>query len=252
MDKGRESPLGFVDMCGRAYETYTDEELYVRYLPKSPAVPLEIASVYNLCPTQNSPVLRLTSGERRFDLMRWQLVPATEPSFSSKLSTFNARSESVFASPLYRDLVTRQRCIVPFSGFYEWRRTGDTKRPFRIFLREEQIMSVAGIWETWHPGLPDERQSFTVLTTSANEFMSEIHDRMPVILARSDEEAWLDPEFSERQTLQKLLKACPSSWLERIEVSSLVNSPKNNSPELLDPVEKSGGATPYTPSLFDT
>jgi putative SOS response-associated peptidase YedK len=239
-------------MCGRAYETYTDEELYVRYLPKSPAVPLEIAPVYNLCPTQDSPVLHVVSGERRLARMRWQLVPATEPSFSSKLTTFNARSESIFVSPMYRDLVVRQRCIVPLSGFYEWKRMGDGKRPFRIFLREEPIMSVAGIWETWHPGLPDERQSFSVLTTSANEFMSELHDRMPVILARSDEEVWLDSEFSERRTLQKMLKACPSSWLDRIEVSSLVNSPKNNSPALLEPVEKSGGAMPYTPGLFES
>jgi putative SOS response-associated peptidase YedK len=238
-------------MCGRAYETYTDEELYVRYLPKSPAVPLQIAPVYNLCPTQNSPVLRLASGERRFDLLRWQLVPATEPSFSSRLSTFNARSESIFASPLYRDLVVRQRCIVPLSGFYEWKRTGDSKRPFRIFLREEPIMSVAGIWEIWHRGLPDERHSFSILTTSANEFMSDIHNRMPVILSRSDEDAWLDPQYSEKRSLQTLLRACPSSWLQRIEVSSLVNSPKNNSPALLEPVESSGGATPYTPSLFE-
>src|SRR4030095_2030654 len=99
-------------MWGRAYETYTDEELYVGYLPKSSSTPLEIVPVYNLCPTQNSPVLRLVSGERQFDLMRWQLVPEKEPTISTQLTTFNARSESVFTSPLYRDLVTRQRCIV--------------------------------------------------------------------------------------------------------------------------------------------
>src|SRR5437868_223420 len=112
-------------MCGRAYETYTDQELYFRYLSKAPLVPLELSAVYNLCPTQLSPVLREIAGERQFDRMRWQLVPATEPAFTTKLSTINARSETIFKSHLYRDLVVRQRCIVPLSGFFEWKQTGD-------------------------------------------------------------------------------------------------------------------------------
>ena len=119
-------------MCGRAYETYSDEELYFRYLSKRPLTPLVLSPIYNLCPTQNSPVLRLVAGERQFDQMRWQLVPTTEPAFTTKLSTINARSETVFSSPLYRNIVVRQRCIVPLSGFYEWKRNGKRKRPFRI------------------------------------------------------------------------------------------------------------------------
>jgi putative SOS response-associated peptidase YedK len=108
-------------MCGRVYQTYTDEELYFQYLNKRPLVPLQFTPVYNLCPTQNSPVLRLVDGERQFDEMRWQLVPNWEPAFSTKLSTINAKSETVFDSPLFRDLVTKQRYVVPISGFYEWR-----------------------------------------------------------------------------------------------------------------------------------
>jgi len=222
-------------MCGRAYETYSDEELYFRYLSRPPATPLNLSPVYNLCPTQNSPVLRLVLGQRQFDQMRWQLVPATEQTFSTKLSTINARSESIFESRLYRDLVTRQRCIIPLSGFYEWKKEGDKKRPFKIHLREEPIMSVAGIWDTWHPGSNDERQSFSILTTAANEFMTRIHDRMPVILGRSDETTWLDSEIHEPGVLKNLLKPCPSEWLDSAEVSSLVNSPKNNTPEVLRP-----------------
>ena len=83
-------------MCGRAYETYTNEELYLRYLSKRPVTPLALLPMYNLCPTQNSPVLRLVAEERQFDQMRWQLVPATEPAFTTKLSTINAKSETVF------------------------------------------------------------------------------------------------------------------------------------------------------------
>src|SRR2546422_2026185 len=162
-------------MGGRVYETYSDEELYFRYLSKRPLTPLVLSPIYNLCPTQNSPVLRQVAGERQFDRMRWQLVPATEPGFTTKLSTINARSETVFKSHLYRDLVIRQRCIVPLSGFYEWKRDGQRKRPFKIHLQDEPIMSVAGIWAAWRPGTPDERRSFSIMTTAANSFMSKIH-----------------------------------------------------------------------------
>jgi putative SOS response-associated peptidase YedK len=179
--------------------------------------------------------LRQNGLRRQFDRMRWQLVPATEPAFTTKLSTINARSETVFKSSLYRNLVLRQRCIVPFSGFFEWKTGGGRKRPFKIHLRNEPIMSVAGIWETWRPGTADESYSFSVLTTAANELMREIHNRMPVILHRSDEDAWLDPDNHDQETLQRLLKPCPSSWLAAVEVSQLVNSAKNNTPEILQP-----------------
>src|ERR1022692_3577790 len=101
-------------MCGRAYETYSDEELEFRYLnDRSPALP-PFLPTYNLCPTQDSPVLRLISGDPAIALMHWQLIPNWEPVFKTKLSTINAKSETMFESPLFRDLVVRQRCIIPF------------------------------------------------------------------------------------------------------------------------------------------
>jgi putative SOS response-associated peptidase YedK len=118
-------------------------------------------------------------------------------------------------------------------------------------LREKPIMSVAGIWDAWHPGTTDERHSFSILTTSANECMSAIHDRMPVILHKTDEEAWLDPEFHDRESLQMILKPCPSAWLDAAEVSSLVNSPKNNSPDLLRPVGTSRETNRRAATLFE-
>src|SRR5262249_24569017 len=110
-------------------------------------------------------------------------------------------------------------------------------------------MSVAGIWNAWRPDTKDEQHSFSILTTAANERMSAIHDRMPVILHESDEKQWLDPEFYDRESLKAILKPCPSAWLDAVEVSSLVNSPKNNSPDLLRPVE-AGNETKRT-TLFD-
>ena len=222
-------------MCGRAYETYTDEELYFQYLNKRPLKLLQFTPVYNLCPTQDSPVLRLVEGERQLDPMRWQLVPNWEPTFSTKLTTINAKSETAFDSPLFRELLSGQRCIVPLSGFYEWKTEGQRKRPFKIHLQSNAIMSVAGIWETWRPGTPLERRSFSILTTVANRFMREIHDRMPVILGSSVLEDWLNPEIHEREILEELLQPCPNQWLSATEVSSLVNSPRNNNPEVLQP-----------------
>jgi putative SOS response-associated peptidase YedK len=222
-------------MCGRVYQTYTDEELYFRYLDKRPLIPIQFTPVYNLCPTQDSPVLWVVDGELQFECMRWQLVPNWEPAFNTKLSTINAKSETVFDSPLFGDLVVRQRCIVPISGFYEWKTEGQRKRPFKIHLQNNAVMSLAGIWDTWRPGTPLERRSFSILTTAANAFMREIHDRMPVILEGSTVNDWLNPEIHERQDLNELMKPCPNEWLSAVEVSSLVNSPKNNSPEVLRP-----------------
>lgn len=226
-------------MCGRAYETFTEEELAMRYLnrkasqiPKIPA----LSPNYNFCPTQNAPVVRQVDGERQVDLFHWQLIPPWEPEFKTRLSTINAKSETIFESRLYKGIVTKRRCIVPLSGFFEWKRDGEKKRPFAIHLKNEPIMSVAGIWSSWQHGDKPERHSFSILTTEANDFMKKIHDRMPVILAPKDEDAWLDPEIHEPAELMRLMKPCPSSWLASFEVSTMVNSPRNNRPEVLRPV----------------
>jgi putative SOS response-associated peptidase YedK len=109
-------------VCGRAYETYIEEELVFQYLNRRPLKGLFIKPNFNLCPTQDSPILRNVEGERRFELMHWQLVPKWEKEFKTKISTINAKSETVFDSRLYGKLITRQRCIVPVSGLFEWKK----------------------------------------------------------------------------------------------------------------------------------
>lgn len=148
----------------------------------------------------------------------------------------------MFESPLFGELISRQRCIVPVSGFYEWKTEGQRRRPFKIHLQNNAIMSVAGIWETWRPGTASERRSFSILTTAANRFMREIHDRMPVILDDSALDDWLSPETHEQLELKEFMKPCPDQWLSATEISTLVNSPKNNSPDILEP------AAPARPS----
>src|SRR5690348_16506405 len=125
------------------------------------------------------------------------------------------------------------------TGFFEWKTEGERKRPFKIHLQSSAIMSVAGIWDTWRPGIPFERRSFSIMTTAANRFMREIHDRMPVILDRSAVEDWLSPEVHERKALEEILQPCPNEWLTAVEVSSLVNSAKNKTRDVLDPGARS-------------
>src|SRR5215472_10922121 len=183
--------------------------------------------------------------------MRWQLGPNFEPAFTTNLSTINAKSETVFESRLFSNLVVRHRCVVPWSGFFEWKTEGQRKRPFKIHLQNNAIMSLAGVWDTWRPGTPLERRSFSILTTAANRFMREIHDRMPVILDSSVLEDWLNPEIHEREILEELLQPCPEKWLSATEVSSLVNSPKNNSPEVLQPARTGEASVALQHRLFE-
>jgi putative SOS response-associated peptidase YedK len=169
--------------------------------------------------------------------MHWGLVPEWSPDFAMKFSTINARSEGVFESRLYKKAILQRRCIVPVSGFFEWKKEGTAKRPFKIFLKDSPIMPMAGIWTAWRAGSPEEKRSFSIMTTSANDFMSKIHDRMPVILFLNQFDEWLDPEVHEVDEIKSMFKPCPPDWLDSVEVSTLVNSPRNNRAEVLEPLK---------------
>lgn len=227
-------------MCGRAYETYTEDELFVRYLnEKAKRDPLGLKPNFNLSPTQLSPVILVRDGKTTISLFRWGLVPfwAKDIKSAAKYSLINARGEEILEKRSYKASFEKRRCIVPLSGFIEWKRhDAKTKTPFAIHLKDEPIMSVAGVWEHWESKETDEIvDSFSIITTAANSFMEAIHNRMPVILNRKQEEEWLDPANTDTTKLTKLLKPCPEKWLAAYEISKLVNSPKNNRKEVLEP-----------------
>ena len=223
-------------MCGRAYQTYTEEELAFKYLNGQPPGLDWFRQNFNMAPTQNSPVVVAKNDEPVIERSRWGLVPfwAKSVQAAAKYSLFNARSEQITEKLSYAKACQRRRCVVPLSGYYEWKRTGESKRPFAIHLRDHQIMSVAGVWECWQPeGDAEPVHSFSIVTTQANTFMAEIHNRMPVILNKQDVEHWLNPEVQEPEQVLPLLRPCPPEWLTAYEVSTTVNSPRNNSPDLL-------------------
>ena len=229
-------------MCGRAYETYTEEELAIQYLNRRPLHLEGFRLNYNLAPTQQSPVVVVRNGERTVELFQWGLVPSWAKSIvaAAKYSLINARGEEIAVKRSYEQPFKRRRCVVPLSGFFEWKRGGARKRPFAIYRTDRSILSVAGVWERWlSAGQPEPLHTFSIVTTRANTFMADIHDRMPVILDEHDLQLWLDPEVHEPERLTPLLKPCPSEWLSAYEISTAVNSPKNNRPEVLQPLPSS-------------
>lgn len=237
-------------MCGRAYQTFSEEELWLRYLNrKIHHNPLALQPNYNLAPTQNSAIVINENGLRSIRLMRWGLVPkwAKDVKSAEKYSLINARSEDVETKRSYKEAFWQRRCLVPVSGFYEWQKIPqmnsqkntqkNTKQPFAIALADSPIMTLAGIWERWRdPNGSDELDSFAILTAPAMGPMSEIHDRTPVILGPQAEATWLDLNSKDLSQLKGLLSADINQHLQMVAVSKLVNSPRNNRPELLEPI----------------
>jgi putative SOS response-associated peptidase YedK len=147
----------------------------------------------------------------------------------------NARAETVATKPFFRDAFKKKRCLVLADGFYEWRRTKGSKRPYRIALKTEEPFAFAGLWSTRHDAAGNPQTTFAIITTEANELVAQIHDRMPVILDRGDEQLWLDPELS-AAAAQELLVPFPADLLTAYEVSTKVNSPTYNTPEVIQKI----------------
>lgn len=231
-------------MCGRFTREFTWREVHDFLDVRWPGE-LEIAPSWNVAPTQVAPVCRVgRDGERELALMKWGLVPfwADDPSIGSRL--INARAEGIEAKPAYRAAFKSRRCVVPVSGFYEWKKSGGparggrpAKQPYYITPAEGGIMVLAGLWEVWDQG-DGPLETFTIITTTPNEMVAELHDRMPVVLQPEDAGAWLRPETGREEALA-LLKPAPEGTLECRPVSTRVNSPKNDGRELIEP---GGGA----------
>ena len=222
-------------MCGRINLRMSPAELQAMFdLFREP----EWSPRYNLGPMQQTLAIRLKSeGVRLAEPMQWGLVPswAKEPKIGSQMT--NARCETVASKPAFRSAFQKRRCLIPASGFYEWQVINSkTKQPWHIFRVDGGPLVFAGLWECWQASDGNDLESCSVITTSPNQSMAEIHDRMPVILGEEHWNLWLDPEVDDPQALTELLVPCPSELLQKTPVSSLVNSVRNESPECLRPV----------------
>ncbi|MFM9959238.1 MAG: SOS response-associated peptidase [Phycisphaerales bacterium] len=241
-------------MCGRFTFLFTWKQLHeLLSLDMFPAD--AIAPRYNVAPSQSAAIVRcestgggvdLATGSRRVAVLaRWGLVPSWADSLAVGNMMVNARAETLADKPAFRDAFAARRCVVPISGFYEWRanprsRTGGVspKQPFYVRRADDTPLLLAGLWERWTDravaSAPVAVDSFTIITCAPNAFMAKLHDRMPSILSADDAERWLDPAAAPSD-LSVLLRPAPEDVLAMHPVSTRVNSPKNEGPDLIVP-----------------
>lgn len=193
---------------------------------------------YNIAPTQAVAAVRIPSEGvgRALALLRWGLIPswAKDPSLGDRM--INARAETAAGKPAFRSAIRRRRCLVPASGFYEWKRTNGRKQPYYIRRPDGKPFAFAGLWESWEGPGQAAVESCTILTTSANELLLPIHDRMPVIVSPADYDLWLSPEVRDPEELARLFRPCPPEEVTAFPVGTAVNNPKTDSPQLIEPL----------------
>jgi len=200
--------------------------------------PADFTPRYNIAPGQDVWVVH---GNTRGDTpprMRWGLVPfwADDPKIGHRM--INARSESAADKPAFRAAMKYRRCLLPADGFYEWEKRGDTKQPHLIRLADESPFCFAGLHEHWQDEAGNELFTVTVLTCAPNPMMKNLHDRMPVILPRDRYEAWLDPDQQDGEKAAELLMPYPADQMMHREVTTRVNSPRHDAPDLWQPPDR--------------
>jgi putative SOS response-associated peptidase YedK len=219
-------------MCGRftmATNPEVLEERFHAHLSTELAVP-----TYNAAPSQAQLTI-LNDHPHAIVRAAWGFVPEWAEGRPDVKPIINARAETVATKPFFRDAFKKKRCLVLADGFYEWKRTGKSKVPYRIALKTEEPFAFAGIWSMVQDAQGEAHPIFALLTTEANALVSQIHNRMPVILKEQDEEDWLNPSLA-LDVAQALLVPFPADRLMAYEVSPKVNSPAFNIPEALQPV----------------
>ncbi|AOZ94122.1 SOS response-associated peptidase [Paenibacillus crassostreae] len=220
-------------MCGRYTITVSMEELLVRYLTKDSTMP-RYAPRYNVAPMQFIPAVIHNGSENRLGELRWGLVPswAKDQKIGSKM--INARAETLLEKASFKRLVSQRRCIIPADGFYEWKKTGSNKQPMRIVMRDGDIFSMAGLYDIWMDPEGKKLSTCSIITTSPNSLMADIHDRMPAILHRDHESQWLSRDNHNEMALIELLRPYEASKMFAYPVSADVGNVKNDSKELID------------------
>ncbi|HEY5291217.1 MAG TPA: SOS response-associated peptidase [Burkholderiales bacterium] len=220
-------------MCGR-YNIVTDAQaFYDAYQVEAELGEGRLAR-YNVAPATEQLVIVAEGGHRAARWHRWGLIPhwAKDPAIAYK--AINARGESVAAKPAFRAAFRQRRCLVPATGFYEWKVQDGGKQPYLIRPASGGLISFAGLWETW-AGPEGEVRSFTIITTEPNELMARIHDRMPAIIPREHYARWLDPALQDPAQIQPMIGSYPAGELQAIPVGRQINNARSQGPQLIEP-----------------
>jgi putative SOS response-associated peptidase YedK len=226
-------------MCGRCTQTSDANTLTLTFDLDSNLSPAlkELTPRYNLAPSQPMAAIIADDSGRHLELLKWGLIPswAKDPKIGNKM--INARAETVAEKPAFRAALKKRRCLIPVDGFYEWKREGKAKTPMYIQMKSGEPFAFAGLYEFWKPADSDAWiKSCTIITTTPNALMEDIHDRMPVIIKPSAYDQWLDPAETPAKKLLPLLKPCAASQMKAVQVSTMVNSTAIDIPELIRPV----------------
>ena len=214
-------------MCGRFGASYRDIKLRWNLHGN-----FSFQTRYNIAPSQEVPVIVRSDGHNEAKVMKWGLVPSWAPDPSMGQRMINARSETLLEKPSFKQAVEKRRCLIPANGFYEWRPDGKRKLPMWIQLKTREPFAFPGLWDCWIDRQTGKSlYSFTIITTRANALLSRIHNRMPVIYDRIMGRHWLNETVRDPLGLSLMMQPVASERLEADEVSSLVNSLDNDSPE---------------------
>jgi putative SOS response-associated peptidase YedK len=219
-------------MCGRFQLSVKGKQISERF--NVDVFDEKYSPMYNCAPSQNLPLITNNEPEK-LNFFKWGLVPfwSKDPKIGFKL--INARSESIEEKPAFKTAFAKRRCLIPANGFYEWKREGKNKLPYRIFLKNDEIFAMAGIWETWKDSEDKTINSFSILTSTPNSLMKNIHNRMPVILNKYDEQAWLHE--NDEKYLKSLLQPFDALKMDAYRISEKVNSPINNTSNIIEKYE---------------
>ena len=219
-------------MCGRLTQQLSSEEIAELFGAEDLAG--DAGRHFNVAPTQPVRVVVEHDDRRAVTAYRWGLIPVWAKSAAEGAKMINARAETVAEKPAFRSAFRRHRCIVPADAFYEWKAEAKGKTPYAVRRTDDRPMAFAGLWSSWREPTNQERiLSCTIITTSANHTLSEIHERMPVILPENVWDLWLDPKVDDPAMLQSLLVPAPDDLVLAYPISPLVNNVRNDGPELL-------------------
>ena len=201
---------------------------------------IRFPSHFNIAPSSTNPVIVSAPEGNHLRMMEWGLIPHWAKDICTMPRPANARAESLAEKPMFRGLLAHHRCIVPASGFYEWRTEGTRKLPFYFHRKDGSLLTFAGLYDAWQAPTGETRQTYTIITTAANELMAPIHDRMPAILTREGEERWLAGEAPAADEMRELLVPCENAVLEAYVVSQRVNRPGEEDEGMILPVNGQG------------
>lgn len=195
---------------------------------------------YNLAPGQEAGVV-LWRGARRLKLMRWGLIPSWSKGGKDVPPAINARAETLDIKPMFKGLLSANRCLVLADGYYEWQGKGKAKAPWRYVLKDRAPFAMAGLWDDWRDGRGGGRFTFTIITTRANDLVRPVHDRMPAILRPEHEQAWLEPGTGGAAELAAMLEPYPRELMEGYQASPVCNSVARDDPSCIEPAPRQGG-----------